>query len=117
MDFAKRSMQELWDHHNMAVDARDVEMFLEDFAEDGVLITASRLYRGRDEIAKWFREFMAIAQAAVFDSAGPIFERNVIFIKWNMESSTHSVEGAVDTFVVKEGRFQIVTVDIDAVAK
>jgi hypothetical protein len=117
MDFAKRSMQELWDHHNEAVSARDVGMFLEDFAEDGVLITASRLYRGREEIAQWFQEFMEIGRGAVFDSPGPIFERNVVFIKWNMESSTHTVKGAVDTFVVKDGRFQIVTVDIDAVAK
>jgi hypothetical protein len=110
-------MQELWDHHNKAVEARDLEMFLEDFAEDGALITASRVYRGRDEIAEWFRDFMSIAEEAVFDSAGPIFEGNVVFIKWDMESSTHSVKGAVDTFIVKNGRFQLVTVDIEAVTK
>ena len=117
MDNSKRTMQELWDHHGQAVAGRNLEAFLEDFAHDCVFITPQRIYRGRKEIAEWFRNFVTMIEGAEFISDGPVFEQNVIFIKWDMESKTHSVKGATDTFVVKGGRFQILTVNIDAVSK
>ena len=118
MDLSKRTMQEVWDHHGKAVADQDVDEFLKDFSDDCVMITPQRVYRGHGEIADWFQNFLIpILEDAEFLSDGPVFEQNVIFLKWDMESKTHTVKDATDTFIVEDGRFGILTVNINAIPK
>ncbi len=118
MDLSQRTMQEVWDHHGEAVASQDVDEFLKDFANDCVMITPGRTYRGHGEIAGWFQDFLIpILEDAEFASDGPVFERNLIYLNWDMESKTHTVKDATDTFIVEDGRFAILTVNINAIRK
>lgn len=124
MDFTKRTVQEVWHHHDVALAARNIDDFILDFSDDCLFINnpkgghACGIFRGPQGVAKWCKEFFALfGEITDFSTDGPFIEENVVLIEWAIESKTHSVKGGVDTFVIENGQFSIVTVVYDVTPK
>ena len=117
MDFKNRTMQEIWEHHGKSLAARDAEEFIKDFTDDVIFINnpsgghASGVFNGQQGVAKWCKEFFALfGKIQDFIVADTYFKDNIVVVEWEINSATHRVRGGVDTFIVEDGQFKIVTV-------
>lgn len=117
MDFTKRTMQEIWEHHGQALAARDIDEFIKDFADDCLFVNnpqgghASGTFRGPQGVAEWCKEFFQLFEdISEFTPAETYTNDNTFLVLWEIHSKTHHAINGVDTFVVENGQFKIVTV-------
>ena len=103
--------QEVWDHHVEGFVARDVQMVLEDYTEDSVVISNGETYRGLEGVAEFFSDlFVELPEGAAFDLTSCVVLEKNVFIIWNGESDTVVYEFATDTFTIEEGKITLQTV-------
>jgi len=117
MDFKNRTMQEIWEHHGKSLAARDVNEFIKDFSDDVIFINnpngghAQGVFTGQKGVAMWCKEFFTLfGKIQDFVVADTYFKNNIVVVEWEINSETHRCRGGVDTFIVEDGRFKIVTV-------
>ncbi len=117
MDFSKRTMEEIWQHHGGALAARDIDEFVKDFADDCLFINnpqgghASGVFRGPEGVREWAEQFNELFQEITdFKYAETFTNENTFVVLWDIHSATHHATSGVDTFVVEDGKFKIVTV-------
>ena len=121
--FKSRTVQELWDHHNKSLAARDVDEFIKDFSPTCIFINnplsghAQGTFLGAEGVVQWCNQFFDLFQdisefkvpfGAHINS--PDDSDGVVMISWEIFNSYYNVRNGVDTFIVKDGRFEIVTV-------
>ncbi|MDP2755353.1 MAG: nuclear transport factor 2 family protein [Nitrospirota bacterium] len=116
MDFT-RTMQEIWQHHGKALAARDINEFIKDFADDCLFVNnpqgghASGTFRGPLGVTEWCKEFFQLFKdISEFTYAETFTHDNTFVVLWEIHSTSHHVINGVDTFVIENGRFKIVTV-------
>ncbi len=124
--FKSRTVEQLWNHHNKSLAARDIDEFIKDFSPSCIFINnpksghAQGTFLGAEGVAKWCKEFFDLFQdisefkvpfGAHIDS--PHESDGVVMISWEIFNSSFNVRNGVDTFIVKQGRFEIVTVVYD----
>ncbi len=124
--FQARIVNDVWAHHNKALAARDTAEFIKDFADDCVFINnplgghASGTFIGPAGVAKWCAEFFALFDK-ITDFRVPLGahvhggqdHHGTVMISWSIENDRYSVTGGVDTFILADGQFKIVTVVYD----
>jgi len=115
-----RSPQEVWAHHGQALAAKDVDEFIKDFADDCLFINnpegghANGVYRGPEGVRRWCEQFFTLFESITdFKTTPPPIIDNVALVRWEIEGAKTTVRGGVDTFVFKDGQFQIITVLYD----
>jgi ketosteroid isomerase-like protein len=94
-----RTPQEIFAHHARALMAGNVEEIVADYAEDAVLITPARVFRGRDGVREGFTGLLADLPEASWDVPTQVFEGDVLFIEWSAVAASSRVTDGVDTFV------------------
>ena len=103
--------QEVFDHHVQAFGARDVQMTLEDFREDSLVIVNGETYRGLDAIAAVFTAVYADLPAdCKFELTDCVVHDRYVYIIWNAESDSVAYEFATDTFLIEDGKISVQTV-------
>ena len=65
--FKSRTVQELWNHHNQSLAARDVDGFIKDFSPTCIFINNPKVgtlgtFLGAEGVAKWCNEFFDLFQ-------------------------------------------------------
>jgi len=100
-----QSVEAVLDHHLDAFVTQDLEMVLEDYDDDSVVVTNTGTYRGMDEIEELF--------TAVFDefsqegSTVELDQKEVTgdtaYIVWHGETPDNDYEFATDTFQIRGG--------------
>jgi len=129
-DFQSRKVQDVWNHHNQSLAGRDIEEFIKDFSDTCVFINnplgghASGTFIGPAGVATWCKEFFALFDH-VSEFKVPLGAHiqggeksdGVVMISWTISNSRKTVTGGVDTFVLQNGQFQIVTVVYDVAEK
>jgi predicted SnoaL-like aldol condensation-catalyzing enzyme len=115
-ELARRTPEEIFQHHAEALGAEDVGATLLDYADSAVLITPDGIMQGKDAIGKFFAGvFQALPQAQW--SVQSTFVKNVLFLQWTADSSKASVSDGVDTFIFEDGLIQVQTVRCTVVSK
>jgi predicted SnoaL-like aldol condensation-catalyzing enzyme len=104
-----RTPQQIFDHHGMAMDSRNLDAILEDYTDQSVVITAERVYRGKREIRAFFSALLDALPQAEWAVPVMIFEGNALYIEWTVKSSGHNVNDGVDTFVFAHGAIALQT--------
>lgn len=115
-ELARRTPEEIFQHHGQALGAEDVEATLLDYADSAILITPDGIMQGKDAIGKFFAGvFQALPQAQW--GVKTTFVKNVLFLQWTADSSKASVSDGVDTFIFEDGLIQVQTVRCTVVPK
>lgn len=124
--FQNRLVKDTWSHHNQALAGRNTAEFIKDFSDECVFINnplgghASGTFIGPEGVAKWCKEFFGLFDQ-ITDFRVPLGahvhggdqKSGIVMISWSIENSRYSVTGGVDTFVLNNGQFQMVTVVYD----
>ena len=124
--FQGRKVQDVWNHHNKSLASRDIDEFIKDFSDTCVFINnplgghSSGTFIGPAGVAKWCKEiFELFDQVSEFSVPlgahidGADKSAGVVMISWSISNARNTVVGGVDTFVLENGQFQIVTVVYD----
>jgi hypothetical protein len=128
--FKSRLVKDCWAHHNKSLAVRDTAEFIKDFADDCIFINnplgghASGTFRGPAGVAKWCEQFFGLFDQ-ITDFKVPLgahvsggdSSEGIVMISWGIENSRYKVTGGVDTFVLAEGQFKIVTIVYDVQVK
>ena len=90
-------------HLQAFLEQRGVDAIVSDYGADACFYTEAAVYRGRDEVAGFFRDFLAALPAGAIDRfalrtlrVGP----GVAFLTWSVSDE---IPLGTDTFVVADG--------------
>lgn len=103
-------------HLQCFVEQRGIPALLSDYADDARLHSERRTFRGKTEIAEFFRALLGALPpdaAERFALRALHVDGDVAFITW---SAGHGVPLGTDTFVVRGGKIVTQTVAIHAAA-
>ena len=105
--------------HMRAVGQKDIDAYVAGYAEDGKIVTPSRVYAGRDEIREfasdWLAEFSGPDVAVEMQSM--TFEGDTAIIVFSGETADKIYELGVETFVVSNGEIVTQTYVVDVTPK
>src|SRR3954464_6079561 len=95
------------DRHLAAFGAGDVEASLKDYSDDAVFVRPDGAYTGHDALRAMFTElFSGLFKPGTYEMgldgmqvAGP-----AALMVWHADCAAVTVSGAVDTFVVRDGK-------------
>lgn len=100
-----RSTQEVLDAHLAAFGpGADIETVLADYADDAVVMTVKRTFRGRDAIRSFYADLFARVPTevwALWEVTRTNVEGEVAMLTWRLPPA---VDFATDTLVVRDGR-------------
>ena len=105
---AEATTQQVLDHH-LGAFAHGVEEILKDYDDSSAVITPDKTFRGREEIAGFFKAFIDGADPAfwpAFKITSMSTVGNVAYIAWEAKPW---VTLATDTFLVKDGKIAVQT--------
>ena len=99
-----RTTKEVFDHHNQAFKAADIEAVMSDFAEETTYVTANGVAKGKDAIREIYLKHFATA--LVGDSStiiSLVTEGEIVLFEWTAKTATIRINDGVDTFVIRDG--------------
>lgn len=98
--------QEVVMSHMRAVGQRDVNAYVDGYAEDAKIVTPSRVYSGHSEIREfaeaWLAEFSGPDVAVNIQSL--TFEGDTAIVVFSADTAENVYEIGVETFLVSDGR-------------
>jgi hypothetical protein len=107
---ARRSPQEVFDHHAQALGAEDLDEIVADYSDDAIFITPSGVLRGKDSIRQAFTKLLGEIPQAAWDLKTTLFEDDILFLEWSAEGGGNRIEDGIDTFVFRDGLIRVQTV-------
>jgi ketosteroid isomerase-like protein len=107
---ARRSPQEVFNHHVQALGAEDLDEIVADYSDDAIFITPAGVLRGKDGIRQAFAGLLSEIPQATWDLKTTLFEDDILFLEWSAEGGGNRIQDAVDTFVFRHGLIRVQTV-------
>lgn len=115
-DVARRTPQEIFQHHAQALGAEDVEATVLDYAETARIITPSGIVQGKAAIGNLFTELFRTLPKAQWN-VKETYADNVLFLEWTADSALASISDGVDTFIFQDGLIQTQTARFTVIPK
>ncbi|NOZ49480.1 MAG: hypothetical protein GXP37_05440, partial [Chloroflexi bacterium] len=105
-----RTVQEVFDHHKAAFQAKDMAMLMEDYADDAALVLMDGPAMGKEAIQATFEGFFTAFPGLEITLWETIAYDNVLMLHWTAKSDMSTFPTGVDTFVIEDGKIQRQTV-------
>ena len=106
-----QSVEETWEHHIDAWEARDIERIISDYNEESILILNNKIHKGLDDIKKVFLKLFQIFDNGINRIDPVTIEGRVIFITWYFTPKGSSMEYfGTDTFIVEDSKISVQTI-------
>lgn len=100
----KRTTREVFDHHNQAFKAADIEAVISDFAEQAIYVTAHGVSKGKAAIRKIYEQhFRTAAPGDTSTINSLVIEGEIVLFEWTAETAAFRIDDGVDTFVIRGG--------------
>jgi len=93
-------------HHLNSFQENDLEAVMSDYTDESVLITQEVIYKGTQEIKKFFTGLMTHfpKQKSSFQLDKMIVNNGLIYIVWHAKTPSLDVPLGSDTFILKDGK-------------
>ncbi|HMG91889.1 MAG TPA: nuclear transport factor 2 family protein [Chryseolinea sp.] len=103
---SEEKTKEVLDHHWTAFQANDLEATMADYAEESVLITPDKTFKGLTEIRDNFVFAFAIfpKDSTTFQLDKSIINQDVGYIIWQAKSPKINLTFGTDTFIIRDGK-------------
>ncbi len=106
---ATRTPEEVFAHHGQALGGEDLEGIVADYTDDAILIVQKQVYRGKDGARKVFTQLLSDVPQAEWQ-LDTVFVDDVLYLEWNATGGGRKIEGAIDTFIFRDGMIRVQTV-------
>jgi hypothetical protein len=107
---ANRSPQEVFAHHAEALGAEDLDGIVADYTDDAVIITPTRVLRGKDGVRENFVQLLGEVPQAAWDIKNTVYEGDAMLLEWGAEGGGNRVDDGVDTFIFRDGMIRLQTI-------
>ena len=107
---ANRSPQEVFAHHAEALGAEDLDGIVADYSDDAVIITPSRVLRGREGVRENFVQLLGEVPQASWDIKNTVYEGDAMLLEWGAEGGGNRIDDGVDTFIFRDGMIRLQTI-------
>jgi predicted SnoaL-like aldol condensation-catalyzing enzyme len=87
-----------------------LDAIVSDFAEEAVILSATGVVRGREEVRKAFARLLDDLPQAAWDLKTTLFEGDVLYLEWAATAEGHRVDDGVDTFIFDDGLIRLQTI-------
>ena len=104
-----RTPQDVFAAHAAAVASGDVELVLQDYSEDAVLLTVDGPIRGRDALSKFFTSVLSALPGVEFVLGASVFSGDALLLTWSATSASTRIDDAVDTINFRDGMITLQT--------
>lgn len=103
---SKRSTLEVLEHHNLYLQAGNLEETLADYNEDSVIINMSGPKVGIEEIRAFFADSIknCLPPETTYETIQQYVHGEMAYITWKAESPYYSVPYGTDSFIIKNGK-------------
>jgi hypothetical protein len=100
-----RTPQEVFESHQDAIETGNFEQLLGDYAEDAVLLTMDRAYKGKAEIAEFFQILTQFTNPVIhFD--GVVYAEDLALLQWSADAEEITIPRGTAVFVIQDGLIQ-----------
>lgn len=107
---SERTTQEVFDDHLALADQGDIETDIaRNYAEDCVLLTTYGVFKGHSGVREAGQLLMRQLPQARFEYLTRMVYGEIAFLEWTGESEGFRVEDGTDTFLIRDGRIQVMT--------
>lgn len=109
---ARRTTQQVLEHHMNAFASGDVERVLEDYMEESVLIEPRATHKGLDALRRFFSGlFEGVFAPGSYEIVmeRSTVEGDVAYIVWHVKGRRTDIPLGTDTFLVRDGKFAVQT--------
>jgi hypothetical protein len=104
-----RAPEQVFRHHNSAIEAEDLYAVMTDFNERSIVITQEKICKGRDEIEVFYTAWLERFAGATWSTKTNIKDE-ALLVEWTANlPDGQSISGA-DTFVFQNGLIALLTV-------
>lgn len=106
------STEDVLNQHLDAFSKQDMDMMLDTYAEDAVMLNEQRTFRGKAEIEEEFDRLFSEFSGVDMSENGRILtktEGQYAYIVWGAETPNKIYEYVTATFVISEGKIQFQT--------
>jgi hypothetical protein len=104
-----RTPQEVFADHGKRLGTGDLDLIVEGYTEDAVLITPAGAFHGHDGVRRVIGRLLADLPDADWQLL-PQVGGNVLFLQWSATTETRQVTDGIDTFVFRDDRISVQTV-------
>ena len=101
-----RSVQQVFEHHMVALGNGDMDELMADYADDAILLTLEGSFVGKGAIQAFFEGMLPGFANFVDTGSAVAVEGDMLVTAWSGESDAMSVQHGVDSFIIKDGRIQ-----------
>lgn len=109
-DLARRSPREVIEDHIRLQVAGELEHDLRrNYAEDAVLLTGSGCLRTREDLRRSMAVLYCRSSGTFFELSPLRIHDDTAMVVWKARSPAFSIDGAVDSFVVRDGKIRVQT--------
>jgi ketosteroid isomerase-like protein len=100
-----RTPQDVFESHKEAVQTGNFEQLIGNYAEDAVLLTMDRVYRGKDGVDEYFKTITSYTNVVVnFEAV--VFADDLVVQQWSADADEVFVPRGVGVFLIRDGLIQ-----------
>jgi ketosteroid isomerase-like protein len=101
-----RSVEEVFEHHLVALGNGDLDALVADYADDACLLTTDQTCVGKAAIRAFFEGLLPGFTNFVSTGSAVAVHGDTLVTAWSGESDAMSVQHGVDTFIIQDGKIQ-----------
>jgi len=98
-----RTTQEVYDAHEAAMVAGDLEMIMADYADDAILLTVDGASVGKEAIQSWFITALSSFPGIKFTFEKTAVEGDTAILNWSADSDVATIPHGVAGYIIQDG--------------
>ena len=100
------------EHHLNAGNSRNLDEIMLDYADDAILIAPDGVNKGKPAIQAAFQQLFTQDPYPVITLTREVYEGDVGYIVWTMNTGQPGALQGSDTFIIREGKIVVQTVAV-----
>jgi hypothetical protein len=106
---ARRSPQEVFNHHLQALGAEDLDQIVADYSNHAIFISPAGVLRGKHGIRQAFAGVLSQVPQAAWELKTTIFQDDILLLEWGAEGGGNRIQDGIGTFVFGDGLIRVQT--------
>ena len=101
-----RTVQEVFDHHQAAIENGDMVALMEDYADDAIMLLLDSVAIGKEAILGTFKYLFESFPGVKIAFEKTAVEGDLFLLQYSADSDVATIPHGVATFIIQDGKIQ-----------